>query len=395
MEERNADLDEYPEALARENHYRVENVRGHHYAVSPIGVPVMAAPLVLAMDRLLPPLVRVLPAATRMLNRGGTVAPDTLRAVLYRHAAELFVASFYVALAAVVVFLLAREVLDVKRSLLAAFVFAFCTSAWSTASRALWPHGPSMLMLALTLYLVLKSRRRPGLVACAGLPLAFAYVLRPANGISVLFLSLYVFVEHRRYFFRYLLWMLPVAVPFVVYNLAVYDAVLPAGHRALRVGLHLHLPAALAGHLISPARGLLVFSPVLLFSLYGAAVKYRRGGFGTLDIALSVIILTHWILVSSFRNWWGGHSYGPRYFSDMLPYFVYFLLPAIEALRTLRGRRALVARAAFALSVTLSFAIHFRGANRGAVYTWNVRPANVDNQPHRLWDWSDPQFLRR
>jgi hypothetical protein len=40
-----------------------------------------------------------------------------------------------------------------------AMVFAFGTAAWSTASRGLWQHGPSMLCLAVAAYLAMRSRR--------------------------------------------------------------------------------------------------------------------------------------------------------------------------------------------------------------------------------------------
>lgn len=51
--------------------------------------------------------------------------------------------------------------LNTRYSLLTVFIFAFCTSAWSTGSRALWQHGPSMLMLSAALYLILSAREKP------------------------------------------------------------------------------------------------------------------------------------------------------------------------------------------------------------------------------------------
>jgi len=49
---------------------------------------------------------------------------------------------------------------------------------------------------------------------------------------------------------------------------------------------------------------------------------------------------------------------------------------------------------AFAILLGVSGFIHSRGARTMDVYLWNVSPANVDQNPARLWDWSDPQFLR-
>jgi hypothetical protein len=55
-----------------------------------------------------------------------------------------------------------------ERLRLAALVFAFSTSAWSTASRSAWQHGPSMLCLTVGLWALLRSERRAGAAALAG-----------------------------------------------------------------------------------------------------------------------------------------------------------------------------------------------------------------------------------
>src|SRR5262249_38659381 len=103
-------------------------------------------------------------------------------------------------------------------------------------------------------------------------------------------------------------------------------------------------------------------------------------------------IALHSVVISAN---WPGHCYGPRYFSDMTGLFVLFLIPAVNwwletptgALRT----GAAVGFLAFALG---GVAVHARGATSVAAYQWNVVPLNVDDAPWRVWDWSDPQFLR-
>src|SRR5262249_38064441 len=144
---------------------------------------------------------------------------------------------------------------------------AFGTAAWSTASRALWQHGPSMLMLTLALYLIVRARERPWIAQLAGLPLAFAYVIRPTNSLSILLLSAFVFLTYRRYFLRYVAGGLMVAVPFFLYNLAVYGAPLSPYYLPDRIGSNPAFLEALAANLVSPARGLFFASPVLLFAL--------------------------------------------------------------------------------------------------------------------------------
>jgi hypothetical protein len=97
--------------------------------------------------------------------------------------------------------------------------------------------------------------------------------------------------------------------------------------------------------------------------------------------------------------WWGGHSYGPRLFSEVIPYLLYFLIPSIRQLTAPITTRRVPLVALFALFAGLSFFIHFRGATEpAAAFGWNWQYAEViaqvNDDPARLWDWSDPPFLR-
>jgi hypothetical protein len=78
---------------------------------------------------------------------------------------------------------------------------------------------------------------------------------------------------------------------------------------------------ALAGDLISPGRGLFIYSPVLVFSVVGFALKVTSRRLMMLDLTLAGCVTVHWIAIARVnRAWWAGHSYGPRFFADMLPY---------------------------------------------------------------------------
>jgi len=358
----------------------VSEVGGHLYNDFPIGVSLAATPFVLAIDQVW----------SRLWSRD-------LDAYVRRPGArrvETFIASFFVALTAVFVYFIARRSLDGIRSLGLTFLFAFCTSAWSTASRSLWEHGPSMLMLAIALWLILAAKERPGLIQFAGLPLAFSYLVRPTNSIPVLLLTTYVWVEHRRYFLRYLVVASLVATPFVLSNLSLYHSLLPPYYLPQRLGPQKHFWEALAGNLVSPGRGLLVYTPVLLFAVGGVLLKVVRGQLGRLDRFLLAVIVLHWVCISCFWHWWAGHSFGPRFFTDMLPFFAYFLVPVLAWIGKLAPARSRAARAALGCLAAASFFIHFRGATSAEVLAWNREPWDIDLKPARLWDWQDIPFLR-
>jgi hypothetical protein len=187
---------------------------------------------------------------------------------------------------------------------------------------------------------------------------------------------------------------LVVAAPGVAVNLTHYGSVLAPYYEPQRLELSGPLFAeALAGNLVSPARGLLVYTPLVLLSLWGLVLEARARTFTRLHGFLLAAVVLHWLVISTFPHWWAGHSYGPRFFTDLVPYLTFFLVPVVRALgwRGERTRRPLTAT--FAVLALVSLAIHSASSRR--VYQWNSLPVDVDFHPERLWDWKDPQFLGR
>lgn len=374
LREGNTDLDEYyrPEF---EKDFRIEKVGNHYRAIYPVGAPLVALPFVAAIERL----------------EG--------RDVLVEHArTERFVASVVVALAVAVMFVLASRRAGAAVGLAVAAVLAFGTPAWSVASRALWQHGPSMLALAVALRIATEAEREPDLIRYASLPLSISFAFRPTNAIPIAAFALFVLIHHRRRFLRFLFWALPASLALLAYHLAVYRSVLPPYylHAASYVPTYVaphsaaDVPAALAATLVSPSRGLFVYCPALLFAVWGAAIALR--GRDRLAPYLLGALALHWIALSSWRMWWGGHSYGPRMFCDVLPLAAYFLIPAFARLRA-RGSIGWPG-VALALALAAGAFIHFRGANHFEVWKWNFVPESVDTAPRRVWDLRDIQFLR-
>jgi len=411
LHEGNTNLDEYVDLLERDNFYAIECVSadgtrvypvrqrsecagGHLYHFYPVAVPLLATPAVLATEKglalgqpVLRPLAERTPAGVRKTFLLGDLANSSVLV-------ELLVASLIIAAAAVVIYLIAREFLPPFYSAALGLLFAFCTSAWSTASRGLWQHGPSMLMLGVALLLALRAERKPALIRFAGIPLLLAFFIRPTNILPLAAFSLFVLVYHRRHFVSYLLWAAPVALLFAIYDLSIYGSVLAPYSFTKRSGtaslsLHPRLLEALLGNWISPARGLLTFVPVFLLSIYGVLLPPLTTQARRLRYFLVVVVALHWLLISTYEDWWGGHSFGPRYFSDLTPYFVYFLIPVVA-----QARRRPALAVLFGVLTAASFFVHYRGATHWACYTWNVDPVNINQSQYRLWDWRDPPFLR-
>lgn len=375
-------LDEY-RTWIQTDYFAVHELDGHLISFFPAGGPLLTIPSMIVLDAVLPAL------------RG-----TTLQAYLIEHSPNdplahdlhLFNASLIMAVSAAVVYLIGREYLRVPYALLLATAYALGTPAYSTASRALWQHGPSMLLLSLALLLLVRARRQPATIAFVALPLGLAYVVRPTNSVSVAVITLYVLLVYRAYFVRYVLLGLLVALLFAGLNLAVYHSVLPPYFSAARLGAAT-FGEALLGNLVSPSRGVLIHSPVLLLVPVGVFLKARHGRWESLDWTLALIIVLHWIVISAFPHWWAGYSFGPRFFADVMPYAIYFLIPVLS-LAQAGTRRATALTGVYVLLLIPSIAIHHRGVTSIAVWGWNNTPADIAEQPNRLWNWADAQVLR-
>jgi hypothetical protein len=229
-------------------------------------------------------------------------------------------------------------------------------------------------------------------------------VIRPTNSISILIFTTYVLIAYRRYFLRYLAWSLLIGIPFLLFNLSLYHTVLSDYYRSYQdFNLGAGFGEALAGLWISPARGLLVYSPILICAAWGLWLNLKQQSTRRLDLALLAIVALHSVVLAIWRMWWGGWSYGPRMMTDMLPYLMYWLIPVIALLQRSgetpadvgpRIKHRLPVISAIAMLAGISWVINYRGATSTQTFEWNRAPANVDLFPQRLWDWRDIQFLR-
>jgi hypothetical protein len=206
-------------------------------------------------------------------------------------------------------------------------------------------------------------------------------------------LGIWLAVTHREAILRFLAGAAIVFVPFCTVNLLAYRRLLPPYFLGNSFAGHPHVQDALAGNLFSPARGLFVFSPILALAIAGLVIKLRHRALDALDVTVAVIVVVHWLVISSLPHWWGGWQYGPRLFADVIPYLTVLMVPAIVALlsasRTPLWRLGAVATVALG---TFSVFANAEAALFPATACWNVQP-NVDAHPSRVWDWGDAQVL--
>ncbi len=128
-------------------------------------------------------------------------------------------------------------------------------------------------------YALLKARQQDAWLLVAGLGAALATANRPPNVLFALLALVYVWRFHRWRVLSFLLCPLLIGIPLLAYNFS-YFGTLTGGYgiepttRTMTIlkGLLSLSSEGLLGILFSPNRGLLLYTPFTLFSLWGECV---------------------------------------------------------------------------------------------------------------------------
>ncbi len=273
------------------------------------------------------------------------------------------------------------------------------STLWSVASQGLWQHGPAALALTLAIWLLLPREASRGRLFLAGLAAAALVACRPVDVVfAAAILGRVAWLQPRR-----LGWFLPGpivgAILLVGSNLWLFgDA---AGGLAELEAMHPQIHAApagpwsgnlldgLAGTLFSPSRGLLTYIPWIGLAL--AILPFSAGRLARSSIVawLLASLVPYGLLLSKYTVWWGGHCFGPRYWTDAMPLFALILAAGLDW----SWRHRPLVLAGFAATILAAVAVEVIGTFYSPS-SWNTTPADVDRHHERLWDWRDNELTR-
>lgn len=363
-------LDEYMALKQLEWVHRGAGVipsRGHWVSRYPIALPLLITP------------VYAVPAY--LLRASHLDTPDILDTV--SRYLEKGSASLIAAASAALLYLLLTQLCSAGSAVWLTLLYGLATNTWAISSQALWQHGLTELTLVIVLLALFKGRASSGWLWVAGISLGVAVANRPTNLSFAIVSVAYMWRYHRPHVWRAVGPVIILAGLVITYNVHHFGTAL-GGY----TGEPLHRPSgeALAGLLISPSRGLLIYTPFVLFSGWGS---FR--GWSQRDPLLNYFAFGALGLVGFYTmaTWWGGYSFGPRLLTDLSPLWVLLLVPLLPILRE---RRLL--GMVFLLCSLLAGGVQVTGAFFYPSGGWDSAPVSVDLDPQRLWDWRDPALLR-
>ena len=307
-------------------------------------------------------------------------------------------ASLLTAATAWLIFLAARRFVAPLPAFLIALSFGLGSCAWAVSSQALWQHPANTFFLALGAFFLLASPERRRTAAYCGAAFGMAVLCRPPSALVVICVGAWLAWTDRRRLSAYVAGGLPFAAVLAAYNAYWFGSPFTFGQTVSSQAIALVLAGtddiwsgplweSLPGLFVSPQRGLVFYSPVLLFGFAGAVLAWKDARYRPL-IPLQVAALLIIVVAAKWYDWWGGSTWGYRSIVDTVPFLALLMIPVIE--RVVADRRIL---ALFGALLLWSAAVQFIGAWTYNHVGWVEQWEEHDNPDKAsLWRWTHPQI---
>jgi hypothetical protein len=235
--------------------------------------------------------------------------------------------SFILSISCAALFYLFSRVLksSSRISYIVTAVYALATINLPLISQALWQHGAVQFFSILALIFFLRER-----YLLTFMFLGFGILSRPTAGIVFAVLFLFLYFSKKLNIKVAVSTAIGILIPilfFFSYNFIYYTDLSNQGYASQLGNSWLgNFPESLIGIWVSPSKGLLIYSPIFIFTLVGIWKGYKKDNL----VAISFwIILLHTLVLSKWKHWYGGYGYGYRMISDVIPFFIipiWFLL---------------------------------------------------------------------
>ncbi|MBF2067137.1 MAG: glycosyltransferase family 39 protein [Calothrix sp. C42_A2020_038] len=392
-----------PPATRYSCYFFTESKNGHLVSTYPIGTAIITLPLYIIYYIYLKCIYYLGSAPLDLTSSSFEI---------YRVFFEKLTAALITAITVSIFYLSTRIKFSRSVSLLSTFIFAFATNCWMTSSQGLWQHTASNFALVLSLYCLFKAnqigRYQKIWLVIAGVAFGLLPSIRPTSTlytIAAITYSVFTYRSQSIFLFYGLISILPGIIWnwYNFSNLTGGYTKMITKHPPYKVTSN-SFTTAFFGTLISPSRGLLIYSPIVLYSLPGVYKVFQsRAGkdeklIGCMTIAAVILIVSY-----CFSTYWSaGYSYGPRFMTDILPIACYLIAYFVQDLFTTSKFSTILSSfnfniITFTVAIVYSLFVQFVGAfgaNPGV--EWNSLPLIVDKREYRyrLWSVNDSQIER-
>jgi hypothetical protein len=166
--------------------------------------------------------------------------------------------------------------------------------------------------------------------------LGLAVLSRPTAIIFIPFLVLFVVYRAKSAskLISYFLGFVPPLLFFIWYNSRFYLNLANQGYAGQLLSSWLsRFPEGFLGLWISPSKGILIYSPIFIFSIFVLWLALRKGGWRSNFeyFVFGSIVLVHTLVLGRWKHWYGGWSFGYRMASDVIPFFVLMIIPYLKS----------------------------------------------------------------
>ena len=298
-------------------------------------------------------------------------------------------AAFYETIAALLLWAVLRRIVSARAALALVLLYVLGTSVRTVASQALWQHPGVHLAIATALWLLVDERMRTARRDfVAGLALGLGSVVRQTTALVAL-----GFAPSRASLRAVAVLGAGVAVgavPLLLFNWLAYGSPVEQGYGVKPFDTP--VIDGFIGLLFSPSRGLFVYEPWAALALLSMVIaRFANTTRGRISETLSALLLAWVVFVvvyATYAEWWGGRVFGPRFLDDLAPVLVAGLAWGVRGGWFAYGPMKWLLRISAAWSLLL-----FNAAALVYDQAWDTLPVNVNDDPSRLFSWSDPQWL--
>jgi len=291
---------------------------------------------------------------------------------------------------------------DEKKAILLTTVYLFGTINFAQVSQSLWQHGALQLFLLLSFYLIYEKKWM-----YAGLSLGLALLSRP----TALFLAPFVILFFLSKLFDgeksfkdqkidrgklkrtglYVLGLLITGAFFFWYTKKYYLGIQNNGYAdQLFVNWRSRFPEGFLGLWLSPSKGILVYSPLFIFSGVGLWQilknrNYKRES-NFIYLISAGMVLTHTLILGKWKHWYGGWSFGYRMAADIIPFLVLLIAPFIKSEFFNKYKKVFIGLLVLSIAVEVYGLIFFDGI-------WHAAYDRGFTDTGWLWSLKDSELV--